>query len=171
MPRCCTPPATAPAQSRMLFQNGDAIIGDILRGGVMGGMFLSSRPKYPFFLYDLADKPVILDSVQSGPRPRRAASLHRPRRPAAARGRGAMAGKAAPAREVDLTAVIREARTAQMKALAERYPDRERASGRRISPSVVRLGPTVGGREAARDDHQEPSWRPRRRGSILTASR
>ena len=43
----------------------DHIIGDILRGGVMGGMFLSSRPKYPFFLYDLADKRVILDSVQS----------------------------------------------------------------------------------------------------------
>ncbi len=32
----------------MMFQNGDAFIGDILRDGVMSGMFLSSRLKYPF---------------------------------------------------------------------------------------------------------------------------
>ena len=48
----------------MLFANGDAIIGDILRGGMMGGAFLAARPNYPFFLYDLADKRVILESVQ-----------------------------------------------------------------------------------------------------------
>ena len=58
-------PGHSPGSISMLFQNGDAIIGDILRGGIMGGMFLSSRPNYPFYLYDLADKPVILDSVQS----------------------------------------------------------------------------------------------------------
>ena len=87
----------------MLFQNGDAIIGDILRGGIMGGMFLSSRPKYPFYLYDLADKPVILDSVQSvlDGGTQRLYTGHGG--PAASRGCDAMAGKAAPAREVDLT--------------------------------------------------------------------
>ena len=42
----------------------DHIIGDILRGGILGGAFLAARPNYPFFLYDLADKRVILESVQ-----------------------------------------------------------------------------------------------------------
>lgn len=57
-------PGHSPGSISLLFANGDAIVGDILRGGIMGGIFLSSRPKYPFFLYDLADQPVILESVQ-----------------------------------------------------------------------------------------------------------
>ena len=57
-------PGHGPGSISRVFPNGGAIIGDILRGGIMGGMFLSSRPKYPFFLYDLADKRVILDSGQ-----------------------------------------------------------------------------------------------------------
>lgn len=58
-------PGHSPGSISLLFANGDAIVGDILRGGVMGGMFLSSRPTYPFFLYDLADKAVIHRSVQT----------------------------------------------------------------------------------------------------------
>jgi glyoxylase-like metal-dependent hydrolase (beta-lactamase superfamily II) len=58
-------PGHSPGSISMLFANGDAIIGDILRGGIMGGAFLAARPNYPFFLYDLADKRVILESVQA----------------------------------------------------------------------------------------------------------
>jgi len=47
----------------ILFENGDAIIGDILRGGLMGGALLPGIPKYPFYLPALANKTVIHQSV------------------------------------------------------------------------------------------------------------
>ncbi len=52
------------ASRPLLSANGDAIVGDILRDGVMGGTLQASHPNYPIFLYDLADKRVIHDSVQ-----------------------------------------------------------------------------------------------------------
>ena len=47
-------------QSSLTAQAGSVI----RRGGIMGGAFLAARPNSPFFLYDLADKRVILESVQ-----------------------------------------------------------------------------------------------------------
>lgn len=58
-----TPGHTAGSIS-LLFDDGDAIAGDVLRGGVMGGAFLASKPAYPYFLPSMDDKPVLLDSVQ-----------------------------------------------------------------------------------------------------------
>jgi glyoxylase-like metal-dependent hydrolase (beta-lactamase superfamily II) len=48
----------------LLFTNGDAIVGDVLRGGIMGGTFLASRPNYPYFLPHQNDKRTLLHSVQ-----------------------------------------------------------------------------------------------------------
>jgi glyoxylase-like metal-dependent hydrolase (beta-lactamase superfamily II) len=58
-----TPGHTAGSIS-LLFDDGDAIAGDVLRGGIMGGAFLASKPAYPYFLPSMDDKPVLLDSVQ-----------------------------------------------------------------------------------------------------------
>jgi hydroxyacylglutathione hydrolase len=48
----------------LLFENGDGIVGDVLRGGWLGGTLFATQPKYPFFLYDLNDKGRIHGSVQ-----------------------------------------------------------------------------------------------------------
>ena len=42
-------PGHSPGSISMLFANGDAIIGDILRGGIMGGAFLAGGPTTPSF--------------------------------------------------------------------------------------------------------------------------
>lgn len=57
-------PGHSPGSISILFENGDAIVGDILRGGILGGMLFSSHPKYPFFLYDMVDRSTVLNSVQ-----------------------------------------------------------------------------------------------------------
>lgn len=44
--------------------NGDAIVGDILRGGMAGGMFLGGVPHFPYFLYDITDKAEVYRSVE-----------------------------------------------------------------------------------------------------------
>jgi hydroxyacylglutathione hydrolase len=48
----------------LIFENGDAIVGDILRGGIMGGTFLAQQPNYPYFLYNISDKAVLHNSIQ-----------------------------------------------------------------------------------------------------------
>lgn len=48
----------------LVFKTGNAIVGDIMRGGIMGGTFLAQRPNYPYFLYDKADKAILHQSVQ-----------------------------------------------------------------------------------------------------------
>jgi glyoxylase-like metal-dependent hydrolase (beta-lactamase superfamily II) len=56
-------PGHSPGSISLLLPSGDAVIGDILRGGLMGGALLSGRPAYPYFLYDMADKAILHDSV------------------------------------------------------------------------------------------------------------
>lgn len=48
-------PGHSPGSVSLLLPDGKAVAGDILRGGIMGGMVLSGRPSYPYFLYDLDD--------------------------------------------------------------------------------------------------------------------
>lgn len=48
----------------LLLPDGNAIVGDILRGGIMGGTFFPARPTYPFFLYDMADKAILHTSIR-----------------------------------------------------------------------------------------------------------
>lgn len=48
----------------LLFANGDAIVGDILRGGIMGGAFMPQKPSYPYFLYDMSDKAILKASIR-----------------------------------------------------------------------------------------------------------
>lgn len=47
-----TPGHTAGSIS-VLLGNGDAIVGDVMMGGVMGGHFLSNRPAFHYFAQDL----------------------------------------------------------------------------------------------------------------------
>jgi hydroxyacylglutathione hydrolase len=56
-------PGHSPGSVSLLLPDGEAIVGDILRGGTMGGMILSGRPSYPYFLYDTDDKVKLQDSV------------------------------------------------------------------------------------------------------------
>jgi len=48
----------------LLFENGDAVVGDILRGGFLGGVLLPHHPNYPYFLNNLDDKAVLHRSIQ-----------------------------------------------------------------------------------------------------------
>ncbi len=48
----------------LLFDGGEAIVGDILRGGVMGGMLLSGQPHLPYFMESMDHLPTLLESVQ-----------------------------------------------------------------------------------------------------------
>lgn len=57
-------PGHSPGSISLLLPDGEAIAGDILRGGIMGGMMLSGRPSYPYFLYDLDDKGELQRSVR-----------------------------------------------------------------------------------------------------------
>jgi glyoxylase-like metal-dependent hydrolase (beta-lactamase superfamily II) len=57
-------PGHSPGSVSLLLPGGQAIVGDILRGGFMGGMVLSGRPSYPYFLYDLDDKDQLHDSIR-----------------------------------------------------------------------------------------------------------
>jgi glyoxylase-like metal-dependent hydrolase (beta-lactamase superfamily II) len=57
-------PGHSPGSVSLLLPGGEAIVGDILRGGIMGGALLSGRPSAPYFLYDLADRSVLVDSVR-----------------------------------------------------------------------------------------------------------
>jgi glyoxylase-like metal-dependent hydrolase (beta-lactamase superfamily II) len=49
----------------LVFDSGEAIVGDILRGGIMGGSVMSWQPTYPYFLYDMAHQSVLYSSIQS----------------------------------------------------------------------------------------------------------
>lgn len=49
----------------LIFDSGEAIVGDILRGGIMGGSVLSGQPNYPYFLYDMAHQSILLTSIKS----------------------------------------------------------------------------------------------------------
>lgn len=57
-------PGHSPGSISLLLPDGEAIAGDILRGGIMGGVLLSGRPSYPYFLYDLDDKRELRRSIQ-----------------------------------------------------------------------------------------------------------
>lgn len=57
-------PGHTPGSISLIFDNGDAIVGDILRGGVMGGNFMAQKPNYPYFLEDMAHKATLLASIQ-----------------------------------------------------------------------------------------------------------
>jgi hydroxyacylglutathione hydrolase len=57
-------PGHSPGSISLVFENGDAIVGDILRGGMMGGMFRSQMPTYPYFLYDMAHKAILHASIR-----------------------------------------------------------------------------------------------------------
>lgn len=48
----------------LLFANGEAIIGDVLRGGMMGGRLFSGRPQYPYFLPNRANLPQLHASIK-----------------------------------------------------------------------------------------------------------
>jgi glyoxylase-like metal-dependent hydrolase (beta-lactamase superfamily II) len=70
----------------LLFDNGDAIAGDLLRGGVLGGTLLRARPVTPYFMPSLGSLPALRASLarvlaagaqrwyvgHGGPLPRRA---------------------------------------------------------------------------------------------------
>lgn len=57
-------PGHSPGSVTLLLPEGEAIAGDILRGGIMGGMMLSGRPSYPYFLYNLDDKVELRHSLR-----------------------------------------------------------------------------------------------------------
>lgn len=57
-------PGHSPGSVSLLLPCGRAIVGDILRGGMMGGIALSGRPNYPYFLYNTDDKSEIRRSVR-----------------------------------------------------------------------------------------------------------
>lgn len=48
----------------LIFEDGSAIVGDILRGGIMGGTFLPQRPTLPFFMPSLDQLPTLFASIQ-----------------------------------------------------------------------------------------------------------
>ncbi len=48
----------------MLFSNGEAIIGDVLRGGMMGGNLFSGMPQYPYFLPSHEHKAQLNESIR-----------------------------------------------------------------------------------------------------------
>ncbi len=58
-----TPGHTAGSVS-LLLEDGSAIAGDLLRGGALGGAVLWHIPRYPYYLYDVADKRIIRASVR-----------------------------------------------------------------------------------------------------------
>lgn len=61
--RLLTTPGHSPGSISLVFEDGAAIVGDILRGGLMGGAIWSGRPNYPYFLYNMADKATLHASV------------------------------------------------------------------------------------------------------------
>jgi glyoxylase-like metal-dependent hydrolase (beta-lactamase superfamily II) len=56
-------PGHSPGSVSLVFGNGEAIVGDILRGGLMGGVLFSGRPAYPYFLYSRDDMQTLHGSV------------------------------------------------------------------------------------------------------------
>lgn len=48
----------------LLFGDGMAVAGDILRGGVLGGKLLSGRPAYPYFMPSPTHLPQLHDSIR-----------------------------------------------------------------------------------------------------------
>ena len=58
-------PGHTPGSVSFLTSAGDAIIGDIIMGGYMGGNFLASRPMYHYFADDIAQAMASLDLVLS----------------------------------------------------------------------------------------------------------
>jgi glyoxylase-like metal-dependent hydrolase (beta-lactamase superfamily II) len=57
-------PGHSPGSISLLFPNGDAIIGDILRGGWLGGVIAPARPARPYFLPELAQVSTLRQSIQ-----------------------------------------------------------------------------------------------------------
>jgi glyoxylase-like metal-dependent hydrolase (beta-lactamase superfamily II) len=62
--RMLSTPGHTPGSISLIFDSGDAVVGDILRGGLMGGNFLPQKPNYPYFLYDNAHKATLLASIR-----------------------------------------------------------------------------------------------------------
>lgn len=58
-----TPGHTAGSIS-ILLDSGEAMIGDLLRGGALGGALLPGIPRYPYYLYDVQDKAQVRASVR-----------------------------------------------------------------------------------------------------------
>jgi len=48
----------------VVLEDGSAVIGDVLRGGALGGAVMWHMPRYPYYLYDVADKKIIRASVR-----------------------------------------------------------------------------------------------------------
>lgn len=57
-------PGHSPGSMSLLLPNREAIIGDILRGGFLGGMISSGRPNHPYFLNDLKDRDILFNSTR-----------------------------------------------------------------------------------------------------------
>jgi glyoxylase-like metal-dependent hydrolase (beta-lactamase superfamily II) len=57
-------PGHTPGSVSLLLDGGDAIAGDLLRGGFAGGAFAPGVPKQPFFLYNLDDIDQIVANVR-----------------------------------------------------------------------------------------------------------
>ena len=73
-----TPGHTAGSIS-LITSAGDAIIGDVIMGGYLGGWLLPSQPNYHYFAEDLTQAMSSLDTI---PRANLAHTVCRPRRPA-----------------------------------------------------------------------------------------
>ncbi len=58
-------PGHTPGSLSLLTREGDAFVGDLLRGGALGGYVLSGVPRYPYFLYEVEkDKATVRASVR-----------------------------------------------------------------------------------------------------------
>lgn len=57
-------PGHSPGSISLVFPNGEAIIGDILRGGFLGGVIAPARPARPYFLPDINQLPILRESIQ-----------------------------------------------------------------------------------------------------------
>lgn len=56
-------PGHTPGSISIFFDNGDAIVGDLLMGGRMGGALWPSRPRLHYFVGDFAQLATSMDSV------------------------------------------------------------------------------------------------------------
>ncbi len=57
-------PGHSPGSISLIFPSGEAIIGDILRGGWLGGVIAPARPARPYFLPDINQLPTLRASIQ-----------------------------------------------------------------------------------------------------------
>jgi glyoxylase-like metal-dependent hydrolase (beta-lactamase superfamily II) len=54
----------SPGSISLIFPNGEAIIGDILRGGWLSGAVAPDQPHRPYFLPDMNQLPILRQSIQ-----------------------------------------------------------------------------------------------------------